>query len=304
MTATSGPGFSLMQENIGLAAMTETPCVVVDVMRGGPSTGLPTLVGQADVMQARWGSHGDYGIIALTPSSPQEMFDFTLKAFSLSEQYRIPVIILSDEVIAHMNEKVIIPEREKIVRTERRLPKTKPQEYAPFVPDSDLVPPMANAGDGYHVHISGLTHDQRGYPVITADTHEKLVKRLVDKIRVNAEKIYDWEERQTKDADIVIIAYGITARVVYQAITDARKEGIKVGIFRPKVIWPFPEPRIRELSKTVKSFLVPEINYGQIYLEVRRCVRETSNVLPMNLMGGRIHTPNEILDGIRKAVKK
>jgi 2-oxoglutarate ferredoxin oxidoreductase subunit alpha len=163
---------------------------------------------------------------------------------------------------------------------------------------------MANAGDGYHVHISGLTHDQRGYPVITADAHEKLVKRLVDKIRVNAEKIYDWEERQTKDADIVIIAYGITARVVYQAITDARKEGIKVGIFRPKVIWPFPEPRIRELSKTVKSFLVPEINYGQIYFEVRRCVKETSNVIPMNLMGGRIHTPNEISDGIRKAVKK
>jgi 2-oxoglutarate ferredoxin oxidoreductase subunit alpha len=303
MTATSGPGFSLMQENIGLAVMTETPCVIVDVMRGGPSTGLPTLVGQADIMQARWGSHGDYGIIALTPQSPQEMLDFTMKAFSLSEMYRLPVLVMGDEVVGHMTEKVIIPATDKIKIYQRQKPIDPPGEYMPYKPSDNLVPPMANAGEGYHVHVTGLTHDERGYPVITAEAQETLVTRLVDKIRKNADKIIDWEERNIANADVVIVAYGITARVSLKALSMARDEGIKVGMIRPKVIWPFPEKRICEISESTKSFVVPEINYGQISLEVERCAAGRAKTFKIPLMGGRIHTPDEILSVIKKAVK-
>jgi 2-oxoglutarate ferredoxin oxidoreductase subunit alpha len=255
-------------------------------------------------MQARWGSHGDYGIIALTPQSPQEMFDFTVRAFTLSEQYRLPVLVLGDEVIGHMTEKVVIPKKDSIKRADRRKPRVPPAEYKPFQPDEDLVPPMANAGDGYHVHITGLTHDERGYPVITADAQERLVSRLVDKIRKNAGKIIDWDERYVKDADIVVIAYGITARVAMKSVSMAREEGIKAGLFRPKVIWPFPEKRVRELAESIKSFVVPEINYGQISLEGERCAGGKAKTLPVPLMGGRIHTPEEILDAIKKAVKE
>lgn len=302
MTATSGPGFSLMMENIGLAVMTETPCVVVNVMRGGPSTGLPTLVAQSDIMQARWGMHGDNGIIALTPSSPQEMFDFTVKAFALSEQYRVPVLIMSDEVIGHMNEKVCIPEKDSIIRYKRREPSVPPEEYWPFKPGSDLVPEMAIAGEGYHVHITGLTHDERGYPQINAETHERLTRRLMDKIHLNENKIMDWEEYMLDDADVVIVAFGITSRVGRQAVSDARKEGIRAGLFRPKVIWPFPEKRLKELAQSIKAFIVPELNYGQIVHEVERCAGNRAKVVPMNLMGGRIHTPEEIVSAIRKVM--
>ncbi|MEO0286961.1 MAG: 2-oxoacid:acceptor oxidoreductase subunit alpha, partial [candidate division WOR-3 bacterium] len=210
MTATSGPGYSLMVEGIGLAVMLEVPCVIVNVQRGAPSTGLPTLVGQGDVMQARWGSHGDYEIIALAPNSCQEMFDLTIKAFNLSEKYRVPVTILSDEAVGHLREKVVIPPEEKIEIIDRKKPNVSPEEYWPYIPDEDLVPPMAIAGEGYFVHMTGLTHDERGYPDITGEAHERLVRRLIDKIQKNRKDIIEYEEVMLDDAEIVVVSFGIT----------------------------------------------------------------------------------------------
>ena len=226
MTATSGPGFSLMMENLGLGVMLETPCVLTNIQRAGPSTGIPTLAGQGDMMQARWGSHGCYGIIALSPSSPQEIYHLTIKAFNLSEKYRIPVLIMADEIVGHMSEKVVIPPPEEIVLFPRRKPNVMPEEYLPFVPDADLVPPMANAGEGYRFHVTGLTHDERGYPVMNAEAQDKLIKRLVQKIEKNREDIIEIEEDGVDGADVVVCSYGISARVSEFAVERARQEGI------------------------------------------------------------------------------
>jgi 2-oxoglutarate ferredoxin oxidoreductase subunit alpha len=301
MTATSGPGFSLMMENIGLGAMMEIPCVVVNIQRAGPSTGLPTLVAQQDIMQARWGSHGDYEIIALSPSSPQEIFDLTILAFNLSEKYRVPVLIMSDEAVGHMSEKVVIPKIPPTNLYYRRLPKEAPQEYLPYTPDADLVPPMAIAGEGYHFHTTGLTHDERGYPIMTAQAQDKLVRRLVEKIRLNSKDIIKYEEIQVEDADIIVCAYGITTRIARFAVQMARDEGIKAGLFRLITIWPFAEERIRELSLQAKAFVVPEINYGQIVLEVERCAGSNAKTILVPHMGGDVHSPQTILDAIREA---
>ncbi len=299
MTATSGPGFSLMMENIGLGMMTETPCVVINIMRGGPSTGLPTLVGQADVMQARWGSHGDYGVIALTPASSQEMFDLTIRAFNLSETFRVPVIVLGDEVIGHMYEKVTIPKKEAIPRVNRKSPQQKPDDYYPFLAGKDLVPAMACAGEGYRIHVSGLTHDERGYPAISAEAQEALVRRLCDKIRLHADDIIDYKEVATHDAEIVVVAYGCAARSAEEAIGIARHHGIKAGLLRLRTVWPFAEKKIRELAPRVKGFVVPEINYGQIAYEVERCAGGKDTLL-VGLMGGMIHTPDMIVEAIEE----
>ncbi|MBM3286743.1 MAG: 2-oxoacid:acceptor oxidoreductase subunit alpha, partial [Candidatus Eisenbacteria bacterium] len=273
MTVTSGPGFSLMMENIGLAAMMETPCVVVDVQRGGPSTGLPTMVGQADMMQARWGSHGDYETIALCPQSPQEAFDLTILAFNLSETFRVPVLLMMDECVGHMTEKVVIPPADTIEIVPRRLTKQPKETYRPYRVNGNGtgVPEFARAGDGYRFHATGLTHDERGYPVMSVDCQELCVRRLVDKIRLNADAISRYDEEQTEGADVVVVAYGITARVSRMAIDLARKEGAKVGFLRLITVWPFPEKRIRDLAWKTKAFVVPEINYGQMALEVERC---------------------------------
>jgi 2-oxoglutarate ferredoxin oxidoreductase subunit alpha len=303
MTATSGPGFSLMMENYGLGIMTETPCVIVDIMRGGPSTGLPTLVSQGDVMQSRWGTHGDVGVIAMAPSSPQEMFDCTIKAFNLSEQFRLPVVVLGDEIVGHMTEKVVVPKKEDVHLYARRKPKSKPKNYLPFKPDDDLVPPMACAGEGYNVHVTGLTHDERGYPAINAEAQQKLVGRIVDKIRKNASKIIEYEEIKTKGADVVVVAYGSVSRCAKEAVRMAREEGKhKVGLLRPITMWPFPEKRMRKLSERVKAFVVPEVNYGQIAFEVERCVASNSQTLLLPKMGGDIHTPEEIYSGIKEMI--
>ncbi len=303
MTATSGPGFSLMMENFGLGIITETPCVVVNVQRGGPSTGLPTLVGQGDMMQARWGSHGDYEVIALSPSSPQEIYDFTIEAFNLSERFRLPVLVMSDEVVGHMTERVKIPHAQDIPLYNRKKPRRRPDNYYPFEPDRDLVPPMANAGEGYKIHVTGLTHDERGYPVINEETQYKLIKRLVFKIRKNADKIIDIKEMNTEDADIVLVAYGITARVAHYTMELARKKGINVGFLKLNTVWPFPENRIAELSESVKSFIVPEINFGQIYYEVERCAKCEANTVLIPHAGGNIHEPKEILEVIRREIR-
>ena len=303
MTATSGPGFSLMMENIGLGVMLETPCVVVDVQRAGPSTGLPTLVGQADIMQARWGSHGSYEIIALSPSSSQEMFDLTITAFNLSEKYRVPVLLMADEVVGHMSEKVSMPYVAPETLAQRRRPKVPPGEYQPYQPDGDLVPPMAIAGEGYHFHVTGLTHDERGYPVMTAEAQARLVRRLSDKIRVNRDDIVDFEETQLDDAEIIVCAYGITARIAKFAVRMAREEGIRAGMLRLITIWPFAERRVRELSTQAKAFIVPEINYGQVVLEVERCAGDKARTILLPHMGGGVHSPETILQAIREAAQ-
>ena len=300
MTATSGPGFSLMMENIGLGMMTETPCVIVDIMRGGPSTGLPTLVGQADVMQARWGSHGDYGVIALSPSSPQEMFDLTIRAFNLSETYRLPVFVLGDELVGHMSEKVIIPSPDQIQVVSRPRPDQPAEAFLPFMAGEDLVPPMACAGEGYRVHVTGLTHDEQGYPLVTPAVHERTVRRLSDKIRVNAKKIIQVEEIEISDARVVVVAYGCTSRAAREAVNLLRSQGKKVGFLRLITLWPFPEEKVRRIAKGVSAFIVPEINYGQMAYEVERCAQGQAETVLLPLMGGTIHTPQDIMEAVQE----
>jgi 2-oxoglutarate ferredoxin oxidoreductase subunit alpha len=283
--------------------MMETPCVVVNVQRGGPSTGLPTMVGQADMMQARWGSHGDYELIAMSPQSPQEAFDLTIDAFNLSETYRVPVMFMMDECVGHMTEKVVIPPADEIDIVARKLTEAKPADFLPYRLNGSQVPEFARAGDGYRFHTTGLTHDERGYPVMSADCQEWNVHHLVNKIRLNADEIVRVEEEQVDGAEVVVIAYGITARVTRMAIDMARKDGIPVGFLRLVVVWPFPERRIRELAGSVKAFVVPEINYGQMSLEVERCAAGKTPTVHVPHGGGGVHDPNAIYQAIVGAAK-
>jgi 2-oxoglutarate ferredoxin oxidoreductase subunit alpha len=303
MTVTSGPGFSLMMENIGLAAMMETPCVVVNVQRGGPSTGLPTMVGQADMMQARWGSHGDYEIIAICPQSPQEAFDLTIDAFNLAELYRVPVMVMMDECVGHMTEKVVIPEADAIDVVPRKLTDAKPQDFLPYRINGKTIPEFARAGDGYRFHTTGLTHDERGYPDMSAECQKICVDRLIEKINKNADDIVRFEEEDTDGADVVILTYGITARVARMGHELARKKGIKVGFMRLIVAWPFPEKRIRKLAGKIKAFVVPEINLGQMVLEVERCCAGQAKAVCVPHSGGGVHDPQDICDAIVRAAK-
>jgi 2-oxoglutarate ferredoxin oxidoreductase subunit alpha len=303
MTVTSGPGFSLMMENIGLAAMMETPLVIANVQRGGPSTGLPTLTGQGDMMQVRWGSHGDYKIIALSPDSPQECFDLTVQAFNLSETYRVPVFIMTDECVGHMHEKVVIPPADRIEVVERKFYDGPKDKYLPYKPDKDFVPFMVKAGEGYRFHTTGLTHDERGYPIINAECQDWNVRHINDKITKNAAKMVRVQEDRTQDAEIVIISYGITSRVATRAVRLARNEGLKVGVLRLVTVWPFPEKRVAELAKTVKAFVVPEINLGQIVLEVERVAAGRAPAIPVSHAGGWVHDPEYILKAIKEAAR-
>ena len=302
MTVTSGPGFSLMMENIGLGAMLETPCVIVNVQRGGPSTGLPTLPGQADLMQARWGSHGDYRIIAVCPNSPQECFDLTITAFNLAEKYRVPVFVMMDECVGHMTERVVIPEASEIEVEERKFTSKKPGEYQPFAYDKDLIPEMTKAGDGHHFHVTGLTHDEKGYPAMTWQAQEKLVRRLIDKIKNKTDEIILIEEENMANAQIVVVSFGITSRVALKAIQMAKDKKLNhIGQLRLKTIWPFPEKRIRELAGKVKAFVVPELNYGQMVLEVERCAGGKCKSILVPHAGGTVHDPEVILKAIEEA---
>jgi len=303
MTVTSGPGLSLMMEHIGYAAMTETPCVIVDVQRGGPSTGLPTLPAQADMTQVKWGSHGDYEIIALCPNSPQECFDLMIKAFNLAEQYRVPVFFMMDEVVGHMTERVVIPAADTIEIAERRWSKKPPGEYKAYEATSDMVPDMVKAGDGYRIHITGLTHDERGYPSMNPPTQKKLLGRLLGKIRDQREKLIDVREEHLDDAEVVVVSFGITSRVTGPAIEEARKRGVKVGHLRLVIAWPFPDTVIRKLAQRVKAFVVPELNMGQMVLEVERTVAGKARVVSVPHAGGTVHEPQEILERILEAAK-
>ena len=300
-TVTSGPGFSLMMEHIGYAAMTETPCVFVDVQRGGPSTGLPTLPAQADMMQARWGSHGDYQIIALCPNSPQECFDLTIRAFNFAEEFRVPVMFMMDEVVGHMTEKVIIPPADRIEVTPRRHTRKPAGDYLPYDTNGDAVPDIAPAGEGYHFHITGLTHDERGYPNMTPAVQGKLVNRLQAKIANAADRITLFEEEATAGADVIVISYGITSRVAQRAIEIARARGLKVGKFRLITAWPFPDKKIKELASHTKALVVPELNLGQMVREVERAAAGRCQVLSVPHAGGGVHRPDDIVNAILEA---
>jgi 2-oxoglutarate ferredoxin oxidoreductase subunit alpha len=302
-TVTSGPGFSLMMEHIGLAAMTETPCVFFDVQRGGPSTGLPTLPAQADMMQVRWGSHGDYEIIALCPNSPQECFDLSVKAFNLSEQYRVPVFVMLDEVVGHMTEKVVIPPAEQIEVTPRRYTHIPPESFKPYEPCEDLVPDMPHTGQGYNVHVTGLTHDERGYPNMKPEAQDRLVRRLCDKVTKNADKICLFEEEAIDGSDVVVVSYGITSRVAQRAIELAREKGVKVGKFRLITAWPFPEKKMKEIASRTDAIVVAEINLGQMVREVERAVAGEVPVKFVGHAGGSVHNPEDILKAIMEVAR-
>jgi len=301
MTATSGPGFSLMMENIGLGICTETPCVVVDVQRAGPSTGLPTQGAQADMMQARWGSHGDYEIIALAPSSPQDMFYQTITAFNLSETYRLPVLIMSDEMIGHMSEKVIIPPSKYITIQSRPRPKGRKDRFKLFEPGPNGVAPMPAAGEGFNIHVSGLTHDERGYPALTVEGQEEMMTRLTNKIRRNLNDIIQTEKYHLDDAEIVVVSYGVSARTGMAAVDMARELGIKAGLLRLVTVWPFPEDQIRKLAEKVKGFVTVEINLGQIHLEVERCACGRAPSFLVGHPGGTIISPDRVLKVLKEA---
>lgn len=298
MTATSGPGISLMQENIGYGFISETPIVIINVQRGSPSTAQPTMSAQADIMQARWGSHGDYEPISLAPSSVQEFFDFTIKAFNLAEKYRLPVTILADEVVGHMREKLVIPDSVDIVK---RIRPEMSDDYLPFDAPENGTTPMPAFGDGFNIHVTGLTHDERGYPdTNTPETHANLVGRLCDKVLNNRGDICSVKKELCDDADIVIVSYGSPYRSVGSAVKQAREEGIKVGSLKIDTPWPFPEEEVLEIAKSASDIIVPEMNLGQLVHEVERVAGGEANVHLIGKIGGVLHKPEEILAKIRE----
>jgi 2-oxoglutarate ferredoxin oxidoreductase subunit alpha len=298
MTATSGPGFSLMQENIGFACMAEVPCVVVDVMRGGPSTGLPTSPAQGDVMQSRWGTHGDHSIIVLAPSTVRECFDTTVKAFNLSEKYRTPVIMLMDEVVGHMREKITVPSHEEISIYDRVQPTVPPEWYIPYENTATGVPPMGIFGSGYRYHVTGLTHDVRGFPTQRPDEVDPFIRRLSRKIMLHLGDIQVGKTYQIEDARVVIIAYGSVARSARRAVREARRKGIQAGLLQLITIWPFMRQEVERLAAEAETLIVPEMNLGQISREVKRVNEGKARVVTLNRVDSNLITPDEILEEI------
>ncbi len=292
MTATSGPGFSLMQEHIGYAVMTETPIVLVNVQRGSPSTGQPTMASQSDMMQVKWGSHGDYQIIAYAPSSVQECFEYTIKAFNMAEKYRVPAFVMSDEIIGHMREKLEIKDNFEIINRKEGLNKY------PFTPDEDLIPKMPIFGKGYNTHVTGLTHNEKGYPDAASkpDEHDKLVRRLNNKILKDLKNIVSYEEKYLDDCgDVVIVCYGAPSRSAETAVKELREKGVSAGYLRLETVWPFPDFKILEIAKKTEKIIVPEMNLGQIVNEVERCSKGLCEVSLVSKIGGEITTPEEII---------
>jgi 2-oxoglutarate ferredoxin oxidoreductase subunit alpha len=301
MTATSGPGFSLMQELMGYAFMTETPCVVVDVQRAGPSTGQATKCGQGDVMQARWGAHGDYASIALSPNSVQEMFDLTIRAFNLAETYRTPVMVLADEIIAHMREQVLIPPADEITIVNRKKPKASDNRF--FMMKE--IAPMPSVGEGFNVAVTGSTHDETGRR-FTADpvVHRRLVETIVGKILNNADKIVEYEGHNVEDCDVGIVSFGCTSRAVYESVELAKEKGVKVGFIRLKTLWPFPEKAVRDMAKNCRAIVVPEMNLKEVFYEVERAAQGAVPVVPVNKVGGgEMITPEELTTEIVRSAK-
>lgn len=301
MTATSGPGFSLKQEGIGYGIMTETPCVIVNVQRGGPSTGLPTAPAQGEIMQARWGTHGDHSIIALYPWSVKEIYDTTIRAFNLAEKYRTPVILLMDEVIGHMREKIDFTEGSKVEIYNRKKPTCSPEEFKAYkVQEGDIVPEMAGFGEGYRFHVTGLVHNESGFPSGNEKIAESLINRLINKIEDNKDDIVEVNEYLLDDADIAIVAFGSTARSAKSAVDVLREEGTKVGLFRPITIWPLAEEQLLNLSKKVKHIVVAEMNMGQYFLEVDRVAGKHTKVEKYTRVNGELITPEEIISFVKE----
>jgi len=295
MTATSGPGFSLMQENIGFACVAEVPCVIVNVMRGGPSTGLPTGVSQGDVMQARWGTHGDHPIIVLAASTTLECYCLTIKAFNLSEKYRTPVILLLDEVVAHTREKIRLPSPEESDVVDRIRPNMPPEWYIPYEDNTRGVPLMGVFGDGYRYHVTGLIHDIRGFPTQRPEEIEAFRKRSHRKIHQHFHEIHMVQEEHAEDAELLVIAYGSVARSARRAVREARKQGIKAGLLQLVSLWPFPRPMLEPYLRRIRAALVPELNMGQISREVKRVNEGFCRVETLRRFDGNLITPNEIL---------
>ncbi len=302
MTATSGPGFSLMQENLGFAIIAEVPCVIINVMRGGPSTGLPTFPSQSDVMQARWGTHGDHPAIVLSASTVRECYELTVKAFNLSEKFRTPVILLIDEVVAHMREKMVLSDGEEMEIFNRVKPTVPPEWYIPFEDTPSGIPAMANFGEGYRYHVTGLTHDIRGFPTSRPDEIGPFIARLHRKISQHFSEIQMAEFFQTEDAEITVVAYGCVARSAKRAMIEAREKGVKVGLLKLVTLWPFARVAVEKVLQTSRVLLVPEMNMGQVSREVKRVNRGMAKVFTLNKVDGTIISPKEILDRIAEVV--
>ncbi len=300
MTATSGPGFSLKQENIGYGIQAEIPCVIINVMRGGPSTGMPTRPAQGDVMQSRWGTHGDHPIIVLTPSSVQEIYQQTIQAFNFSETYRIPVVVLYDEAIGHLVDTVDLPDPEDIEIKNRKWATGPAEGYLPYAPDEDGIPPMPLPGDGYRTHTTGLTHLETGFPTQVPAEVNRVTSRLLDKIENHRDAIEQYELTHCDDAEILVVAFGITARASERAVNSAREAGIKVGLMRPVTLWPFPERKLQELAGQVSHVLVPEMNAGQLILEIERLCPDAVTVSGINRFDGEPINPQEVLEKIKE----
>jgi len=299
MTATSGPGFSLKQEHLGYAYIAEIPLVAVDIMRGGPSTGLPTKVSQADVMQARWGTHGDHGTIAYAPSSIQESFELTVKAFNMAERFRQPVLIMSDEIIGHMREKIVIPDSVETV--DRKRPTVAPDKFVPYLADpSDDVPPMAAFGDGYRWHVTGLTSNDWGFPTNNTEEIDKKAQRIIRKVDRFRNDIVEYQEEGTEDAEVLVVSYGCVSRSALRAVRELRAKGMKVGHLRPITLWPFPDVEIEALASKVKRILVPELNAGQMVLEVERAVHGKAEVISKPLINGELFKPAQLMAAIEE----
>jgi len=303
MTATSGPGFSLKQENLGYAAIAEIPLVIVNVQRGGPSTGLPTAPAQGDVMQAKWGTHGDHPVIAITPSSVKESFTLAVRAFNLAEKYRTPVILLTDEVVGHMREKIEIPEQGELEVFDRIQPAPDADDYLAYrVDEGDIVPKMAGFGDGFRYHVTGLFHDETGFPSNSTENAGIMLDRMMNKIEDNLDDILQYEEYLTEDAEVLVLSYGSSARTAKSSVNRLREAGIKAGLFRPITIWPFAEKRVKELAKQVKSIVVAEMNLGQYVLEVERVVKDDAKVVLCGRANGEVLTPIDIVEKVKEVL--
>jgi 2-oxoglutarate ferredoxin oxidoreductase subunit alpha len=299
MTATSGPGFSLMQENIGFAMMTEVPCVVVNVMRGGPSTGNPTGPSQSDVLQSRWGTHGDHPAIVLSPATIREVFDTTVHCFNFAEKMRTCVVLAMDEIVAHMREKIEIPAQSEITVIDRKKPSLKPEEtYYPYEAGDDLIPPMMNYGEGRRYHVTGLNHDRTGFPTGAPELMESLNRRLLDKVDKHVDDLLLFENHRTEDAEILVVAYGSTARSAKRAVEEARARGVKAGLFRPITLYPLPEKQILAAASHARKVVVPEMNLGQYRLEVERLLDKSVQIAGVNRANGEPIAPSLILSAI------
>jgi 2-oxoglutarate ferredoxin oxidoreductase subunit alpha len=300
LTATSGPGVSLKQELIGYACIAEVPCVVINVMRGGPSTGMPTGPGQSDVMQARWGTHGDHAAIAVAPASCQEIFTETVRAFNLAEKYRMPVQVLYDEIVGHMRERIEFPEPGELEVIDRAKPTVPPEQYKPYDTSFGDVPPLAAFGSGYRFHVTGLNKAADGFPTTKANLVDDEERRQIRKVEANRADIEKNEEYLVDDAEVLVLAYGSTSRSARYAVNSLREEGVKAGLFRPITLWPFPEKRVAELGAKVKAIVVPEMNLGQMNLEVERVVKGACPVLSIGRVDGEPLNPGQIMDKVKE----